>query len=134
MNAKDPLPKSTTDLLRATLPDSEPRPGLDTRLLAVINDAPAPSAFPWRLVLGATCAVLLLAAALVPLLTPGTPPPVTKNPPVPAPPVAERPAFEIEELPNPLEKEAVALRASATRAGRFLINCLPSIPEDEDQL
>ncbi len=46
----------------------------------------------------------------------------------------ENPAFEITELPNPLEKEATALRSNATRAGRFLISCLPSIPENEDQL
>ena len=132
MNSNDPLPKSTEDLLRAPLPDSAPRPGLETRLLVGIQGAPTASAFPWRLVLGASCAILLLAAVLVPLLKPAAQPAITGVPPVP--PAAERPVLEIEELPNPLEKEAVALRSTATRAGRFLINCLPSIPESPDHL
>ncbi len=133
MNPNDPLPKSTTDLLRAPLPDTDARPGLETRLLAGIHGAPAGSAFPWRLVLGASCALLLLTAVLSPLLTPADPPTITEAPRI-SPPATERPAFEIEELPNPLGKEAVALRSTATRAGRFLISCLPSLPEDADQL
>jgi hypothetical protein len=129
MNANDPLPKSTADLLRAPLPDRGARPGLETRLLASIHGAPAPSIGPWRLVLGTACAVLLLAAVLVPLLHPADPPVITT-----VPSAAERPVLEITEFPNPLKKEAVALRSTASRASRFLINCLPSIPAHKDQL
>jgi hypothetical protein len=129
MNANDPLPKSTADLLRGPLPDSEPRPGLETRLLASIHGPPAPSIVPWRLVLGASSAVLLLAAVLVPLLKPADPPVITT-----VPPAAGRPVLEITEFPNPLKKEAVALRTTATRASRFLIKCLPSLPEGANQL
>lgn len=130
MNTHDSLSRTTTELLRAPLPETEARPGLETRLLAGIHDAPARSAFPWRPALGASCAVLLLAAVLVPLLRPGSPPAVTEV----VEPAPERPVLEITELPNPLEKEATALRSNATRAGRFLISCLPSLPDSADQM
>ena len=131
---KNPLQPSTEETLRAPLPDTTPRPGFETRLLAQLRDAPHRQSRR-TLALSLATATTLLVALLVslPLLNqqPGTrgasadPVPVNPEP---------RPVLELQALPNPLREQTTALTERATRTSRFLINCLPSLPETESQL
>lgn len=129
----DPLPKSTEDILRSPLPEAEPRPGFETRLLAQLRDAPARKRPALLLPLGAATALILAAVLALPLLRPA-PGPGSPSADNPTPPAATRPVLEIEDLPNPLRRETAALSDRATRTGRFLINCLPSLPDPGNEL
>ncbi len=130
MNDKDPLSDSTVSLLRAPLPGRDPRPGFETRLMANIRDAAAPKsprlAPQWLLAgLGTT---VLTAAIAATLLRPDPPAIITV-----APSAKARPVLELDELINPLEDEAAAVRSSATRVGLFLLSHLPSLPDPEGE-
>ena len=133
MKDKDPkasLSDSTIELLRAPLPGHAPRPGFETRLMANIHEAAAPktprAASPWLLTgLGTTVLVAAIAASL---LRPAPPETITV-----APPAESRPVLQLDEWANPLEDEALAMRSSATRAGRFLLSHLPSLPDPDGE-
>ena len=127
---KDPLADSTVALLRAPLPGHDPRPGFETRLMANIHEAAAPKtprfASPWLFAsLGTSVLVAAIAASLLRSAPPDT---ITVIPPAEA-----RPVLQLDEFANPLEDEALAMRSSATRVGRFLLSHLPSLPDPESE-
>ena len=127
---KNPLSDSTVALLRAPLPGHDPRPGFETRLMANIHEAGAPKAprftSPWLFSsLGTTVLVAAIATAL---LRPAPPETITA-----VPPAETRPVLQLDEFANPLEDEALAMRSSATRVGRFLLSHLPSLPDPEGE-
>ena len=130
----NPLPKSTEDLLRAPLPESESRPGFETRLLAQLQDAPGKrSRRALWLPLSAAAALIIALLVSLPLLQqPAAKPGASVDPGISS--QDPRPVLEIEELPNPLREQTTALTDRATRTGRFLIDCLPSLPESGNQL
>lgn len=135
MNNNDPLSKATVDLLRAPLPHTAPRPGFETRLICNLNTASTGNhrRFSW-LPFAAAAAVIIALLAALPLLQtpPAAPPGLTTTPP---PPVGTpRPVLELDDFAIPLRKEATALTDTATRAGQFLIHCLPSLPDPEGTL
>ena len=123
MKKENPLSESTEKLLRAPLPEAPPRPGFETRLLACL-DGPPTRKSPRRGLMVAAAAALVLALLVI-----------FRPAPEPAAPVVveSKPVLEVEELNNPLAKEADAVRSTAVRAGRFLISQFPSLPA-EDQL
>lgn len=135
MNNNDPLSKATVDLLRAPLPDTAPRPGFETRLICNLKTASTGSnrRFAWLPVAAAAVVIALLAA--LPLLQSPTSAPtnLTTTPP-PPPAKAPRPVLQLDDFAIPLRKEATALTDTATRAGQFLIHCLPSLPDPEGTL
>lgn len=114
-------------LLRSQHPDPRPSPGLELRILRAVNQPPRPakaSLWPWFLIPPALAmaVVLMWPQSTTPVVAPvvvrqADPPPVE---------IAEPAiALAVNEI-NPLRKESRALRRDAERAGRFLIDCLPS--------
>jgi|GEM_PF-1685708 len=135
MKNNDPLSKSTVDLLRAPLPDTAPRPGFETRLICNLKTASTGNTRRFSWLPFAAAAVLIALLAALPLLQTPTPAPsnLTTNPP-PPPVETPRPVLELDHFAIPLRKEATALTDTATRAGQFLIHCLPSLPDPEGTL
>lgn len=124
MSAPDPLPNTIAKLLRAPLPDTQPRPGFETRLLAQVRSASPPRTFPLRLVLATACPLLLFLLVAVFISRHPASPPAPTGPP----PVANHPILKLHQFTIPLETEAAAIKSSATRAGLFLLSSLPSFP------
>lgn len=134
MNNKEVLSKATVTLLREELPGSAPRPGFETRLLHRIRstaDRPERRIFWIPLAAMTGAAALAFLALLTAPSAPDAPLQATVKPPVSVP---DAPALDLGKLTTPLESEATAIRSSASRAGRFLINCLPSLPDPDDTL
>jgi len=125
MKARPELPEATRAILRQPLPDSEPRPGFEVRLLAHLAAAPPPRArLGLRGLAGVATAAAVVALAAI-LFGPQSRPPGTAAAPRPA----NRPALELNNVTTPLRSEATAVRRSAARAGEFLLSFLPSVPE-----
>lgn len=121
-------------LLRSEKPDPRPSPGLEARILRALNP-PSRSAgatlWPWFILPPALATGLFL---LWPDATPSVPPVVRQL----APSAEETPvapekqpvvSLAINDM-NPLRNETRALQRDAERAGRFLIDCLPSFNVD----
>ena len=118
-------PHEIDRLLRASPPDPPPPPGLETRIRAALHAAPRPAPAIPRALLAGFAAVALAAAAWVATRPHEPPPPaVAEQPP---PPVATPPPPEAAPFANPLRAEVRALRNDAGRAGRFMLDCLPSL-------
>ena len=138
MNSPEPFDE-IGDLLRSHKPDPQPSPGLETRIVRrLVRREPAfiRRAWLWFLLPPATALGIVL---LWP--SPSVPPPVVAaEVPPPAegvvtpadgvvPPAEGVAAIEAAPLlaNNPLELEKRALQNDARRAGRFLMDCLPSL-------
>lgn len=119
-------PHEIDRLLREAPPELPPPPGLEARIRSSLHAAPRPTPTVLRpLCAGLGLAALAGTAALVALQWlaqhPTTPPPAANH----TPPATTTPATP--PLTNPLRTEAQALRRDADRAGRFLLDCLPSL-------
>lgn len=131
MNPRDPY-HEIGDLLRSQKPDPQPSPGMEMRILRALPSREKASRriWPWFLLPPA------LAMAVVMLWQkpeshepkPGSQAlflhhqtSAVENPIEPAIPQ------EVTLMSNPLEREKLALQRDASRAGRFLIDCLPSL-------
>lgn len=127
--------KTVECLLRATRPAVEIPPGLESRILhAITREQRSASAarrwLPWLLLPAAATLALLLARPAAPPPSPqqqARPSPVVKA----APPPGKRNAIALLEHMNPLAKESRALEREANRAGRFLLESLPSLSAAE---
>jgi hypothetical protein len=127
MNPRDPSDEIGY-LLRSQKPAPQPSPGLEMRILRALPSREKSSRiWPWFLLPPAV-------AMGVVIFWPRTGPQgiVSQHPK----PVIEKatelaPAEEITLTSNPLEREKVALQRDAQRAGRFLIDCLPSLGSGE---
>jgi hypothetical protein len=145
MNSPEPFDE-IGDLLRSHKPDPQPSPGLEARIVRrLVRREPTliRRAWPWFLLPPATALgiVLLWPSPSIPppVVAAGEPPPVeVMVPPVEAmvppaegvvPPAEGVAAIEAAPLlaNNPLELEKRALQKDARRAGRFLMDCLPSL-------
>ncbi len=152
MNSPEPFDE-IGDLLRSHKPDPQPSPGLEARIVRrLVRREPAliRRAWPWFLLPPATALGIVLlwpspsvpppvAAAEVPLPVEAMVPPAEGVVPpaegmVPpaegvVPPAEGVAAIEAAPLlaNNPLELEKRALQKDARRAGRFLMDCLPSL-------
>jgi hypothetical protein len=134
MNSPDPFDE-IGDLLRSHKPDPQPSPGLEARIVGrLVSREPAfiRRAWPWFLLPPAVALgmVLLWPAPPAPLPVVAQDPPPTEAPAV----ATAEPAVESAPLlaNNPLEREKRALQNDARRAGRFLIDCLPSLSVSTD--
>ncbi len=121
MKSREPF-HEIGDLLRSHKPDPRPSSGLEMRILRSLSPRePSRRLWPWFLLPPAVALGILL-------LWPDLSPPsaaVTLDDPAPPPPVENEAPLIFPA--NPLEREALALRRDAGRAGRFLIDCLPSL-------
>ncbi len=135
MKAGDP-DKKIECLLRASKPAVEVPPGLESRILhAIARERPAAapatrSRLPWLLLPAAAVLALLLARPAEKPLPPPQPQ-VQAAPAVEAAPPPEKDAMALLERINPLARESRALELEAGRAGRFLLECLPSLSAAE---
>ncbi len=118
-------PHEVDRLLRASPPDLPPPPGLETRIRAALRAAPRPAPAILRPLLAGFAALCLAAAAWVATRPQAPPPPAVADRPPPR--VAAPPPPAATPFPNPLRAEARALRNDAGRAGRFMLDCLPSL-------
>ena len=127
--------KNVECLLRATRPAVEIPPGLEGRILHAIarEQRSAPGVrrwLPWLLLPAAAALALLLARPAAPL---PSPPPQARPSPVAkaTPPPGKRNTIALLEHMNPLAQESRALEREASKAGRFLLECLPSLSTAE---
>jgi hypothetical protein len=115
-------------MLRSHKPEPVPAPGLEARILRELDrkQRPAPSRrWVWFVAPAAFAAVVVVMSSLQ------ASKPVGGSPETAANAVKLDPAPEEDEASaivkdNPLKRESVALTRDARRAGRFLIDCLPS--------
>jgi hypothetical protein len=122
MNPRDPF-HDIGDLLRSRKPDPRPTPVLESRILrAISSTGPAPRRWPWFLLPPAVAMGVIL---LWP--EPAGLPSVSIRPDPEAGRVDPAGSAEPGFMHNPLEREKLALQRDARRAGRFLIDCLPSL-------
>ena len=117
------------DLLRADKPRVIPPPDLEARILSAIvsGERSRKHRFWSWLLLPAAAAIGIMM--LRPVHQPPAAPVTRIEPPHPTVEVKET-VVETKPAPlfeNPLEREAIALRRDAKRAGHFLVNCLPSL-------
>jgi len=125
MNPRDPF-QDIDDLLRSQKPSPQPSPGLEMRILRALPSREKSSRiWPWFLLPPA------VAMGVVMYWPKPEPQAVVSQQPKPviekSVETATAPAEEITLTSNPLEREKVALQRDAQRAGRFLIDCLPSL-------
>jgi hypothetical protein len=127
MNPRDPF-HEIGDLLRAEKPSPQPSPGLEMRILRALPSREKSSRiWPWFLL---PPAVAMGVVMFWP--KPGIQAVVSQHPnPIEAKATKPVPAEEITLTSNPLEREKVALQRDAQRAGRFLIDCLPTLGSGE---
>lgn len=109
-------------LLRSHKPRLDASPGLETRILRELDrrQQPTPARrWPWFALPPAFAAIILVAWQQVQKPATGAPETVSHDAPKPeeVPSIVER---------NPLKQESLALGRDARRAGRFLIDSLPS--------
>ncbi len=135
MKAGDPERK-VERMLRASKPAAEVPPGLESRILhAIARERPAAAPanrrwLPWLLLPAAAVLALLLARPAEKPLPPPQPQVLTAPAEEAAPP-PEKDALALLERINPLARESRALKRDAGRAGRFLLECLPSLSAAE---
>jgi hypothetical protein len=111
------------ELLRSHTPDPRPSPGLERRIMHALPDRRKGTGWAW---FALPPALALVALMLAPADRPAAPTAAVPAPPAEA---AEAPVVTalVEDALHPLERETAALQRDARRAGRFLIDCLPSL-------
>jgi hypothetical protein len=127
MNPRDPH-HEIGDLLRSRKPDPQPSPGLEMRILRALPSREKSSRiWPWFLLPPAVAmgVVMFWPKPGIQAVVSHHPDSVIERTTEPAS------AEEIILTSNPLEREKVALQRDAQRAGRFLIDCLPSLGSGE---
>jgi len=128
MNPRDPF-QEIGDLLRSQKPDPQPSPGLEMRILRALPSREKAShrIWPWFLIPPA------VAMGVVILWPKPTPQAVASQhtTPVVQQPIEPAATEEGSLTSNPLEREKLALQRDANRAGKFLIDCLPSLGGNE---
>jgi len=128
MNPRDPF-HEIGDLLRSQKPDPQPSPGMEMRILRALPSREKASRriWPWFLLPPA------VAMGVVILWPKPAPQAVVSQhtTPVVAQPIEPATTEEVTLTSNPLEREKLALQRDASRAGRFLIDCLPSLGGNE---
>ena len=124
MNSREPF-HEVGELLRSQKPDLQPSPGLEMRILRALpsrENSTSRRVWPWFLLPPAVAMGVILLAP-----KPSTPPMVTQHP-EPVKELRLEPDIAESALSNnPLKHETLALQRDAKRAGRFLIECLPSL-------
>lgn len=126
MNPRDPH-HDIAALLRSRQPDPRPSPGLESRIMRALPERKRRLAWPWFALPPAVA-----MAVLVMLPKSATGPSRADTAEVGMPPAETRDAVEERfAAANPLEREKLALQRDASRAGRFLIDCLPSMGSAE---
>ncbi|MCW1926605.1 hypothetical protein OKA05_28895 [Luteolibacter arcticus] len=129
MNPRDPH-HEIGDLLRSQKPDPQPSPGLERRILHALpsrEKAVARRIWPWFLLPPAVAMGVLIFSPKA-----NSPSGVVQRPAPEAKEKDDRPeTTDAVFSKNPLERETVALKRDASRAGRFLIDCLPSMGGNE---
>ena len=128
MNPRDPH-HEIGDLLRSQKPDPQPSPGLEMRILRALPSREKVSRriWPWFLLPPAVAMGVLICLPKPPqqtAISQNTAPEVDK-------PLKPATTEEATLTSNPLEREKLALQRDASRAGRFLIDCLPSFGSNE---
>jgi hypothetical protein len=126
MKRDDPF-QDIDDLLRSQQPDPLPLPGLESRILRALDQRqqPAPRRWwPWLLLPPALAATALMLDRPQ-ASKPHAPVADTAAPPVPS----VEPAISRMLAGDPLKTETDLLGRDGERAGNFLVNCLPSIPD-----
>ena len=119
MNPREPFDE-IGELLRSRKPDPRPAPGLESRIMQALPERKGRTVWPWFVLPPAVAmAVLLLSPK------PATEPAHANTGSAGF--IPPEPAAMPSELANPLELEKLALQRDARRAGRFLIDCLPSV-------
>ncbi|MCW1913646.1 hypothetical protein OJ996_08670 [Luteolibacter sp. GHJ8] len=109
-------------LLRGQKPEANAPPGLESRILRDLDrrQRPVPERrWIWFVAPAAIAAVIVLIDNQSPQPAPASKPQVVQQN---EPEEETNPATEV----NPLKRESLALTRDARRAGRFLIDCLPS--------
>lgn len=128
MNPRDPH-QEIGDLLRSQKPDPQPSQGLEMKILRALpsHEKATHRIWPWFLLPPA------VAMGVVMLWPKPEPYAVFLHHQTPAVEMPIEPALpqEITSMINPLEREKLALQRDASRAGRFLIDCLPSFGSGE---
>jgi hypothetical protein len=128
MNPRDPF-HEIGDLLRSEKPDPQPSPGLEMRILRALpsRERATRRIWPWFLLPPAVAmgVVILWPKPAPQAVVSQQTDPVIEKPIEPA--TKEEPTL----TSNPLEQEKLALQRDASRAGRFLIDCLPSLGSGE---
>jgi hypothetical protein len=128
MNPPDPH-HEIGDLLRSQKPDPQPSPGLEMKILRALpsREKATRRIWPWFLLPPAVAmgVVMLLPKPALHSVVAQTPKPEVEKSIEPAIPQ------EVTLMSNPLEREKLALQRDASRAGRFLIDCLPSLGDNE---
>lgn len=123
--------QEVADLLRSRAPEVAAPPGLEGRILRAIGEERhRPQAIHWWKWLMLPPAVAMLMVIVSPEKKDSAKP-VAENlkpvvPPVETPKEKETATASLDTM-NPLAKETEALKRDAERAGKFLINCLPSV-------
>ena len=116
-------------LLRESPPEPRPRPGLETRICSTLRQSPKRAISPaLPTIVGAIVALpmfILGVFALIPS-APEQSEKIAKSDPPPA--RVEQADPKLTDG-NPLRGEALAIRSDASRAGRFLLDALPSLAE-----
>ena len=132
MKHDDPF-QEIGDLLHSHKPDPQPSPGLEARILRELDRRQRPEPVSWWKWLVVPPALAAVALLLWPREQDQASQTVVGGSPVPS--RAEE-AREPEEPfliddSNPLKMETAALRRDARRAGRFLIDSLPTLSAAE---
>lgn len=127
MNSPEPFDE-IGGLLRSHKPDPRPSPGLESRIVrGLVSREPALIRRAWLWFVLPPAIAALGIVLLWPSPSAPTPPPAVAR----AEPAPVEAVVAIEAAPllvnNPLELEKRALQNDARRAGRFLIDCLPSL-------
>lgn len=135
MNPSDPH-HEIGDLLRSQKPDPQPSPGLEMKILRALplHEKSTRRVWPWFLLPPAVAMAVVLVWP-----KPGTQAVHHQTQSVflhHQTQAAEKPIEpaipqEITLMSNPLEREKLALQRDASRAGQFLIDCLPSFGSNE---
>ena len=135
MNPRDPH-HEIGDLLRTQKPDPQPSPGMEMRILRALPSREKASRriWPWFLL---PPALAMGVVMLWPKPESLAPKPGSQalflhhQTSAVAPPIEPAIPQEVTLMSNPLEREKLALQRDASRASRFLIDCLPSLGSSE---
>jgi len=131
MKHDDPF-QEIGDLLRSHKPDPQPSPGLEARILRELDRRQRPEPVSWWKWLVVPPALAAVALLLWPREQDPASQTVVEGSTVPSRTEETRePEPLLIDDSNPLKVETAALRRDAKRAGRFLIDSLPTLSAAE---